>query len=460
MLSKEYLEFISNDYYKDDTGRFEINKNLADMYKGKFKELLLKRISTEFKKESNQLEIFNRVLPINITKRVTDKIAAAYKEDPTRELEFENQTDQDIFSYYQSIIDFNEIGAIVDRYVNLHKECLVWPYFNLSKNVPMIKVLRPWQYKIYSIDKQNEESTDVVVIPDKFNSEDVFKIYTSDQIIITDKNGNVRSDIMGYYGNPEGINPYNKLPFIYVRNERDEAMTYPDESFKDMSLFIPILFGDLNYAIKYQAFGMIWGRNVNEELIERAPSAFLNLVAHDIDSNVPPEVGVIKPDVDISETLDSAVKQLGLWLNSRGIRPSAISSQGESFSSAISKMIDEADVTGIVTQNQKIYRKYEKDMFDYMLKYGHPVWNKEPFSQIPKTSFSFDNSVITTFKEPKPYLTINEVIDQQIKLLDASLVSKEHALRTIFPQFKDDKIQSMLAEVQPEQQPVETFNVE
>lgn len=434
---------------KDENKRGEINSNLADLYKGKLEEHIKERVSLEFSTKDNIDEINRRALHINIVKRVADKISVAYKEEPIRELEFPNDSDQEIFEHYSKIIDFNELGTIVDRYISVHKECLVWAYYNEMKQTPAVKVLRPWQYKIYSLDKQDDESTDLVVIPDKIAGEDVYKLYTNDWITIIDKEGAVKRDMMAAMGNDLGINPYGKLPFIYVRNEHDKAMTYPDESFLNISLFIPILFGDLNYAIKYQSFGMIWGRNVNADLIKRAPNAFLDLIPKNPDDTVTPEVGVIKPDIDISESLESAVKQLALWLNSRGLRPSAISAQGESFSSAISKMVDEADVSQLVSQNQNLYKKYEKDLFNFMFKNGHPVWSKQNTS-IPNLIFDYNNEVITTFKEPKPFLTTNEIIDQQIKLLNAGLISKEFALKTIFPQYKEDKIDDMLDEVDEE----------
>ena len=448
-MTPDFYKMIADDFKKDDNRRSDVNKKLADMYKGKMKEQIYNRIASEFSKHEQILEIAQRSLPINLVKRVTDKLAVSYKEAPIRELSEQNDNDQQIFDYYTNLIDFNELGTTVDRYLCMHKECLVWPYFNQMNMIPAVKVLRPWEYKIYSLDKQDDEATNVVVIPDKVDGEDVYKVYSDEQIIIIDALGNPQFWMMSQMGNEYGLNPYGKLPFVYVRSEKEKTMTYPDEAFLDMSLFIPILFGDLNYAIKYQSFGMIWGRNVNEELINRSPNAFLNLVAGDIDSQVTPEVGVIKPEVDISESLDTAVKELALWLNSRGLRPSAISSQGETFSSAISKMVDEADASQIVSQNQNIYKKYEKALFDFMLKNGHMIWQKESV-KVPKTIFNATNSVITTFKEPKPYLTIAEVIDQQTKLLDASLTSKKQALRAIYPQYKDEKIDEIFAEIEAE----------
>ncbi len=448
-VSNDYYKFIADDMKKDDSKRYSINADLADLYKGKLGEHISKRIAQEFSVKENIDELNLRALHINIVKRVTDKIAVAYKEAPMRELETESATDQEIFDYYSKIIDFNEAGTIVDRYVTMHKECLVWSYYNEMKMKPALKILRPWQYKVYSLDKQDDESTDLVVIPDKIGDEDVYKLYSDDSIVIIGPNGDVRRDIMRSMDNELGINPYGKMPFMYVRNERDKSMTYPDEAFLNIALFIPILFGDLNYAIKYQSFGMIWGRNVNADLIKRAPNGFLDLIPKNPDDTAPPEVGVIKPDIDINESLESAVKQLALWLNSRGLRPSAISASGESFSSAISKMVDEADVSQIVSQNQNLYKKYEKDLFDFMFKNGHPIWSKQN-TTIPNLTFDYNNCVYTSFKEPKPFLTTNEIIDQQIKLLNAGLIGKEYALKSIFPEYKEDKIDEILGEMDEE----------
>ena len=442
-LTKKIGAIWNNDEHK----RKVKAKTLYDLYEGCIEKHVYERIKREIQKTDDVNEIASRMLEINLVNRIVKKIAKAYKIKPIRRLINATPLDQEMFDWYSNIIDFDVIGQRFDKSYNNYKECLVNPYFHKGTMLPAIKVFEPFEYIVISEDEQDKTIPTMVVrdYGKDANNNQLLAVTTDTSFWVQTVDGEIRNDVMAQLGNDLGINPFGKLPFVYSRQAESTCMPYPDDALINTSTLIPMLCGDINFAIKYMSFGMVWGRNVHQELIERAPNAFLNLTPKDENSQVVPEVGTIKPDLDINEVFNGIMTQLQIWLNSRGITASVIKAN-ESVASGIAKMIDEADVSAIVTSNQTEYRKIERAMFDFIMHHAHDIWKNDNI-EIPQKSFSPDCYVETQFALEEPIKTKMEIITEVKEELQAGFISKKLAIKKVNSNLTDEELEELMAEI-------------
>jgi hypothetical protein len=115
-------------------------------------------------------------------------------------------------------------------------------------------------------------------------------------------------------------------------------------------------------------------------------------------------------------------------------------------------MIDEADVSNMITQNQEIYRKFEKDMFDFIMHYGHDLW-KINNPTMPQSTFSPGCYVETIFPKVEVIKSRDEIIKEVTEELKIGLTSKKRAIKRLNPNMSDDEIEELLEEISEEKTP-------
>ena len=454
MASEQLRKKIGSEWENDDNNRRDNCKTLSELYEGAIRKHVEARIKDEIKDAKERWEISRRILEIDIVKRIVDKLAKAYAQNPMRRISGGVENDQVMLDWYLQNINFDKIGQSIDKNYNNYKESLAQCLFHIKTQIPMVKLWEPSEYIVVSDDSQDESNPTVfVTYHGKNEQKEVMLFCTTDsEVWIQNVRGDLLQDAMNNIENLDGINMYGKLPYIYAKRSNIAVMPYPDESMISVATLFPMLCGDINYAIKYMSYAMIYGVNVKEEMIKRGPNAFFNLLPFDENSPNKPEVGVLKPDIDIKEVFDGIMMQLQLWLNSRGISASILGYNSSGISSGVSKMIDEADVSNMITQNQEIYRKFEKDMFDFIMHNGHDLW-KINNPTMPQSTFSPGCYVETIFPKVEVIKSRDEIIKEVTEELKIGLTSKKRAIKRLNPNMSDEEIEELLEEISEEKTP-------
>jgi len=424
---------------------------LMNLYEGNIAKYVYERVDKEISDEKQRNEIKSRIIEIELTRRIVDKIAKSYNTKPNRVLMNGTPKDKQLFDWYNEIINFDEIGYKTDKNFCNYKESLAKFIFKRDISLPQIKILEPAKYICMSLDNQDHTSVSIVIELYDINEEkeEVLICYSDNEMWIQGLDGDLLVDEMSKIDNFDGVNYYSKLQYSYLNKSNVDIMPYPDDSMIGVSTLVPLLIGDINYAVKYMSYSMMWGRNIKQKLIERGPSSFINLLPNDDNSEITPEIGMIKPEVDIKEVFDGIMMQLALWLNNRGISATAINYDSSSFASGISKMIDEADVTSLVTKNQERYRSHERKLFDFIFKHGHNVW-KQINPLMPQMEFSSDCYVDITFSKIEPIKSRTEIISEISEEMKNGLLSKKRAIKRLNPTFSDEEVENLLEEIEEE----------
>ena len=119
----------------------------------------------------------------------------------------------------------------------------------------------------------------------------------------------------------------------------------------------------------------------------------------DPDAQTKPQIGVIKPDVNIDKVIRLIRAEVAFWLQSRNIKPGAMGDLSvESLPSGISKAIDEMDTSEDRQRQTSFFKDAERVLFDLIINKMHPVWMRDPNFKM-KQSFTPGFKVTAQFSE-------------------------------------------------------------
>lgn len=427
------------------------NEVLFNIYEGD----LLTYICADLKKQLSErayTQMVCRVAPINILIKIIDKLSKIYQQSPVRSVEDGTDQDAELLSWYEKEMEINAKMNIANEFFNLFKNCLIQPY--IHNGCPRLRAIPSDRFVVISTDPVDPlNPTGIVLVhsveKDAFGSPVViYHAYTDSEFLIFNSKEEILYSKMEALGNAEGVNPIGRLPFIYVNKSSNLLMPVQDSDTLKMTKLIPILISDLNYAVMYQSFSITYGINIDAADMEKNPDAFWFLKQDD--PELKPEIGIIKPQVDITEVLGLVQSELALWLNSKGIKPGSIGQlQGDNFSSGVSKMIDEMDTTESKKEQVTYFQAAEKRLWDLLLNYLHPYWVKQGLIE-NKVIFTPTASVQTDFLEQKTIGTRKDLVDEVKEEFEAGFLTKKDAIKRLNPEMTEEQIEEYIAEIAEE----------
>ena len=458
MALRDVIPLIVRDI-KDNKDVLKTNENLFDIYEGDLARHLKNKILQEFSGDT-RFDVLTRVTPINILTRVVDKMAQIYTDGPTRRATINgdiSDSDQELLDWYIEMIDIDNVMNASNEMFNFSNSSLLEPF--VHDGMPHLRCIPSHQFWVYSTDKVYGTrpthvatfSEDRTSLADKTKEPlDEFFFYSDEEFLIADQQGNADVQKMMALNNP-GINPFGALPFVYINQSKYNLVPLPDIDMLKMSLIIPMLVTDLNYAVKYQAFSTTYTIDVDQGSLIKAPNALWDLTSK-IPGEGAPQIGSIKPEVDIDQVLNLISSELSMWLNTKGIKTNAIDSMDSaSFASGISKLIDEMDIIELRKKQVAIYHNAEKELWNLILKVMHPVWVRA--GMVENTAmFSPNAEVEIDFTPPIPMVSRADIIAEVEQELSAGFTTKERALKRLNPRMTDDEIQSLLEEIMQEKE--------
>ena len=328
------------------------------------------------------------------------------------------------------------------------KNNLLQPY--IYNGSPRLRSIPSDRFIPYSDDTKdpNEPTIQILRIGyDQNQKVSIWGAYAKDEFIIFDDygiNGNIKMDLMSDLDNIDGINPINAIPFVYINRSHNYLVPKHDTDTIKMTKLIPILISDLNFISMFQAFSMLYIIDGDTKGLKFAPNAIWNIKSTEDERQA--NVGFVKPQADIDALLNTLQSELAMWLQSRGIRPGAVSElSAENVASGISKMIDEMDAFDEINKHVEYYRDAESDLWDLIINKLHPYWIKT--GQINKPLFSIGAKVITNFSEQVPIIKRKDLIEELKMELDAGFTTKKRAIIRLNPKMTDSEIDQLITEI-------------
>ena len=444
-IKDELLPFIKNNHH-----RIDVNEKLFHIYEGQIGPILDEKLRMDLGEKSFD-RAKERKVTVNILQRLIDKISKIYQQEPKRTVIGGNDNDKKILERFEDLLDINQNLNINNEIWNLYYYSLLQIGIDYGK--PFIRTIPNHKFLIKNESKVNPTSPDVVILfMDKktdINGEyETYWAYTDTLFVIFDSKGEIKYDEMEALGQ-DGFIPYGKKPFVYQNKSKNLAMPLEQSDTLNMTLHIPLLLTDTAYIAKYTAFSILYGIDVDDSEMAISPNAFWNFKS-DPDTDKAPSVGVIKPEGDIDKLVNLAITHLEIWLNTKGIKPSSIGDVSTAnVSSGIAKLIDEADITDLRKLQVMLYKKFEFDFWELLLKKIYPFWVEQGLIENFGT-FSPSAYVSVEFTPQTPMLDRNTLIETITKELEAGLTTKRRALRDLNPGMPEDELEQLLTEIENE----------
>ena len=248
----------------------------------------------------------------------------------------------------------------------------------------------------------------------------------------------------------KGVNEFGVIPFVYINKSRSLLVPIPDKDDYAMSVLVPVLLTDLNFAAKFLAHSIFYGIDLDADNLKLSPDAVW-IFKSDKEEGTKPEVGTIKPEVSITDVISLIKEQLIAWLDTKNVRTKAAGNiDANDAASGVSKIIDEADTTIDRKQQIRIFRAAE---LEYWRKLA-TIHNKTATAKVIKNT--------ALFKDPETLRVDVDYSEQQIveprsvvvvsleKEVNAGFKSKKRAIKELNPRASEEEIEEMMAEIADE----------
>jgi hypothetical protein len=448
LMNRKHRETICK-FIASNGQRLKYNAAMFQIMEGNMAGLIDEKMMEDLGPESMKAAA-TRKAPINVFRKIVEKLTRIYSETVVRSVVGGTDKDINILRWYEQNLNINRKLGVNNQFYNAFQYSLLWMTianrneFGMGK--PFIRTVPNHEFLVMNDNDIDPTSSDIVItlmpatVDAKGERRECYWVFSKSQFVIMDQHAELYADQMIAMGQ-DGSNPYGETPFVYTNASENLVMPAVQTDNLDMSLLIPLLLTDLNYAVKFQAFSLFYGIDIDDEQIKISPNSIMSFRSKpNADGESRPEFNVIKPTVDIASTLSLASSQMSLWLTTKGIRPGAIGQIGaDQFASGVSKMIDESDTYESVKKQISMYEQTEALFWEKLLKVLHPFWVSTRSIELTET-FSPSATVKTEFTKPEPMRTRRDLIDELDAEINAGFTTMKLAIKKLFPTMDDKAI--------------------
>jgi hypothetical protein len=447
---KETLKDITSPYKKqlriDDFKRFQF-------YSGNIIPVLQEAFAKEFQKPETITELGHRMVPLNIVKKIVNKLAGLYIETPVREATNKDEDDQLLIDNLSWFMSFNQRQKEANRYFKLYKRNLQEVYID-KNGFPQVKNLPRHTYEVYSHDPLSPAIPDVVVkiLNEVGEPEDhSYAFYTANQHVVVNGKGETDTELMNSMNNPDGVNPYGVLPFIYINESSFMVSPLPNDDLLRNSILVCTLLSDLAFASKYKTFNINYIIGYDGELPSN-PNSIVSLPRNPDGSE--PKIGSISPEFDMQQQLTLIQEITSTLLSTNNLSANALKANIDAFGpqSGIAKALDESQSIEDKKDQQEYFIKAEEQFWTLMKENFMPYWQKtNMLNDAIKREFSSDFDIMIQLREPKVQITVEEQIKISNDRIQSGFSTHARELQFLYPELDTEELEELENEILEEQ---------
>lgn len=447
ILSEDFLKQIAKSVNEPDRriARTEDYKRFL-MFNGSTEEIIKEAISREYAKPETVETLSARIIPINFTGKIITKLAGVYIQRPIRRPVIENTSDSELLELYVEKMCLDQRMKEANRYFKLFKRNLMEFYVD-EDGMPFVRNLPRHTYEVFSFSSITPNRPDVIVKivqDDKVEDKQILQVWTDESVYKINGRGSIVVD----KDNPGGVNPYKKLPFIYINESSFSVDPISDDDLMRMSIAIPVILTDICWATKMQSNSIMWTLG-DVGTISSAPDSVVAMTYGP--DGQKPEIGQIKPEVDTDKVLGMVQTLVALLLSTKNLSVGTVQAKLEANNAAsgISKMLDSAESVEDKKDQQEYFEKAEKQMWKLIKENLVPVWRAQGLLQ-PEFNKEFSKTfdVDIFFTEPKVMITEQEQIETSKLRLESGFSTLKMELAAIYPQLSKDQIEELEMEIE------------
>jgi len=425
-----------------------------EFYNGHTRDIILAAIKRGYHKPETLEELKDRVFPLNIMRKIINKMSVVYEEAPIRYVSDENEADSDLLEIYEDALNMNIAMKDADRMFELFKKSIGEIYLDES-GTPRLRILPAHTYFAFSHSAVSPEIPDNIWKILQWNQMAEYQryaIYTDKRFLIVNGKAEIQHAEMAALGNPEGINPFEVLPFAYIVDSSTSTEPVPDDDLFSASVSIPILLTDLSFGVKFQIFSLIWTIGYNGD-VPSSPNSVLHLERGE--DGKEPSINQLKPSVEVDSTLQLIRAMLGSLLSSRSLKTSTINTDITvgNAESGIAKAIDNVELNQRKKYKQSYFLNFEAQVWNKLANYMIPYWRQtRQLNANYNQEFSTAFSVAVVLRDPKVMMTDKEQIELSKLKIENGFSTLRRELHAQYPDMNAQDIDLLLKEILEEKE--------
>lgn len=415
------------------------NHELFDIFEGNLRPYVENIMRSSLSSEYFE-QIKHRIMPINVLRRIIDKLAKVYSSSPIRT----TANKQEVLDFYSMNFNVNQVMNSANEFSNLFKGYALEPFLRVDKysgeQVPSLRVLPFDRFFVIGEDLIDPlKPTIFVKLMGKVKlhktEEMSFFAYTDDEFLAFTESGKILTQ---YLEQNEGVNVYGKIPFIYGNRSNYNIMPTQDTDVLEMAKLISVMLSDLAGMIMFSCFPINYGVDVDTTNLKMMPNSFWSFKS-DPQSQKTPSIGTITPSAEVDKVLNFITSTMGAWLETKGIKVGGIGTlTGDNFASGISKIIDEMDTFEARKVEIQNFKVEEKELWK-LVGVMHNTWVEQ--GMIKGQAQVEDNwNVDTQFDEPTPFIDRKSEVETIRMEVDGGFLDQKTAIMKLYPDLSEEQV--------------------
>lgn len=397
----------------------------------------------------------------SISKKIIDKKSKAYKRPPIRRIvgdEVATTAYQDLLKKYR----FNQAMKTFDAIYNEHKYALLACLMDTDgAGNPFHKffALAPWEYDAV-FDKDGNLKIVILSNPpqtvkatgngdahnaitaesgdaDEGINRRVYVIWTDTQhmeLVVTGKLGDINStkiEMRPLGPNNSGANPYGILPFVYAPMTMDTNYPLPSplpSQTVELNALMSVYLTSANqqvgvFVLKYpsdQPINMVSGSMYTAVQLPQSKNP----------EDARTEADFISPSPDLAGHKDAVLTYATAILDEHGLTTSAVTGNNQAFTSALDRIIANADVQDAIEENQEMYSEVEKKAYGIISAQLKSVGSN---IQLP------GNDLVVVYPKPKVLVSDSEILENMKKMKELGIFQDWELLQVFDPNLNEQE---------------------
>lgn len=429
---------------------------------GNQREYVEKRLSDLYPKSWDKF----RIGDISIVKKINDKQAKSYKNQPIRLANTDKET-QELNTIYKDF-KFHRGLREFDSIYNLHKYACLWLTWqnpeerDEEEGAYILHALHPYEFDLVRDQVSGEPIVFIMNYPDitvtrhagrsdgqeQTISESqsdtsavtrVYRMWTKDsfvkvQIKKARGHGNESKELMSVVFEEVKDNPIGMLPIVYL--QRDSAIDYPITSnIAKQSIDWNVSFSDLKTAAATQGHGQLVVKHamgMKMKDMHMGQHTAITLPQPTKPDSPQTDANYINANPDLVGQLEVLKFDIANILDDQGVKAKGTIEGGpERFASGFDRLIAEADVQDVVEDNQSIYSQELEPGLFYVLKAYEEAMNKP--------TFSGTEDIEVYFQKPKVLISDKETLENIQKREELGLILPHEKHMIMNPNLSDEE---------------------
>jgi hypothetical protein len=433
----------------------------SDVYEGALKKYVSHRIMQMYPKSWNLYTISD----YSILKKIVDKKAKAYKEAVVRKLEKPDES-----TAYQDIVKdycLNEAMKELDVVYNQYKYALMGCTMDLIDGEPSFNFM-PLDPQEFDVIKDSKGEAKIVILSypgrelvtvadtdgmdsliagpksDEGDGKETYSFWTDDSYYLVEqtvKDGKAMGppEIKPIPSNPNNVNPWGVLPFVYLPMNGGPNYPVPSplcEQTVELNSLLSVYLTSGNMQV-----GQLVIKHPESQKIEQASSGMMTVLkmpqSSDTDA-AETTAEYISPNPNMDGHRTSIMTFASLIMDEQGIRPGSGLDTAEKFTSGLDRAISEADVQDIIEANQQLYARVEEELFEIV---------KAQLASVNRNPFTSEN-IQVIYRKPKILVTETEVLANLKTMEELGLLEPWEKFVMIDPNLSEEDAKAKLARIE------------